>query len=43
MTTGCNKGGGTYSICNTGGAILTFGGPSTFIISAGVYNGCSPR
>lgn len=37
MTTSCN-GGGTYSICNTGGAILTFGGPSAFNISAGVYN-----
>jgi hypothetical protein len=33
----CN-GAGVYSICNTG-ALMTFGGPSTFVLSAGLYNG----
>ena len=32
----CN-GSGAYSICNTGTS-LTFGGPSTFVLSSGVYN-----
>lgn len=35
MTTSCN-GVGKFSICNP--SILTFGGPSTFVIAAGVYN-----
>jgi len=35
--TACNYTGGKYSICNTG-TILTFGGPSTFQLSAGLYN-----
>ncbi|MGC1304457.1 MAG: hypothetical protein WA840_18980, partial [Caulobacteraceae bacterium] len=37
MSSGCN-GSATYSICNTGTS-LTFGGPSTFVISSGVSNG----
>jgi hypothetical protein len=32
----CN--GGNYSICNTG-ALLSFAGPSTFVLSNGLYNG----
>jgi Flp pilus assembly protein TadG len=36
MASGCN-GSGTYSVCNQGTS-LTFGGPSTFVISSGVYN-----
>ncbi len=36
MTSSCN--GATYSICHTGTA-LTFGGPSTFVISKGIYVG----
>jgi Flp pilus assembly protein TadG len=32
----CN--GGNYSICNTG-ALLSFVGPSTFVLSNGLYNG----
>ena len=32
----CN--GGNYSICNTG-ALLSFAGPSSFILSNGLYNG----
>lgn len=32
---GCS-GGGRYSICNT--STLTFGGPSTFVLTAGLYN-----
>jgi hypothetical protein len=35
-TSSCN-GAGDYSICNTG-TTLTFGGPSTFVLTAGVYN-----
>ncbi|MDR3513728.1 MAG: hypothetical protein P4L73_18990 [Caulobacteraceae bacterium] len=35
-TSACN-GGGRYSICNTGSS-LTFGGPSTFVLAAGLYN-----
>jgi hypothetical protein len=34
-TSGCN-GGNTYSICNT--STLTFGGPSTFVLQAGIDN-----
>jgi hypothetical protein len=34
-TSGCN-GGNTYSICNT--STLTFGGPGTFVLSAGIDN-----
>jgi hypothetical protein len=32
-----NCGAGTYSICNTGTS-LTFSGPSTFVVSSGIYN-----
>ena len=35
-TSACNDG-GTYSICHTG-STLTFGGPSTFNLAAGIYN-----
>lgn len=35
-TSACN-GSGKFSICNTGTS-LTFGGPSTFVLSAGIYN-----
>ena len=28
-----------YSICTGGGATLTFGGPSTFVLQGGIYNG----
>jgi hypothetical protein len=35
--TNCSDG-GQYSICHTG-TTLTFGGPSTFILSAGLYGG----
>jgi Flp pilus assembly protein TadG len=35
-TSSCN-GNGTYSICNTGTS-LKFSGPSTFVVSSGVYN-----
>ncbi len=35
MNSGC-QGGGKYSICNTGTS-LTFGGPSTFVLAAGIY------
>ncbi|MDB5640757.1 MAG: hypothetical protein JWN07_74 [Hyphomicrobiales bacterium] len=34
--TSCN-GAGNYSICNTG-TTMTFGGPSTFVLTSGVYN-----
>jgi hypothetical protein len=34
-TSNCSA--GTYSICNTG--TTTFAGPSTFVLSSGVYNG----
>jgi hypothetical protein len=34
---GVCSGGGRYSICNKGTS-LTFGGPSTFVLTAGVYN-----
>jgi Flp pilus assembly protein TadG len=37
MPSTCN-GSGYYSICNTGTS-LTFGGPSTFVITSGVNNG----
>jgi hypothetical protein len=30
-----------YSICNPSGATMTFGGPSTFSLAAGIYNGGS--
>lgn len=29
---------GMYAVCNGGGATLTIGGPSTFVIGGGVYN-----
>jgi Flp pilus assembly protein TadG len=35
-TSACN-GGGKYSLCNT--STLTFGGPSSFTLAAGIYNG----
>jgi len=35
-TTACSHA-GTYSICHTG-TTLTFGGPSTFVLSSGFYN-----
>ena len=40
-TSACS-GAGTYSICNTGTS-LTFAGPSTFNLSAGVYNSGGSR
>lgn len=36
-TSSCN-GSGTYSICVTGSASITFGGPSTFTLPAGISN-----
>jgi hypothetical protein len=35
-STSCNSATG-YSICNTG-TMLTFGGPSTFVLAGGIYN-----
>lgn len=34
----CSSGGGNFSLCNSGGSTLTFGGPSTFVLTAGLYN-----
>jgi hypothetical protein len=36
-STAACSGGGKYSICNTGTS-LTFGGPSSFVLAAGIYN-----
>jgi len=41
-TTGCNYTSAKYSICHTG-STLTFGGPSTFQLSAGLYNNGGSR
>ncbi len=36
--TACSGDGAFYSICNTG-TLLAFGGPSTFVLQGGAYNG----
>lgn len=40
-TTSC--GGGLYSICNTSSGPMYFGGPSTFKLTSGIYNGGGAR
>jgi Putative Flp pilus-assembly TadE/G-like len=39
----CNGVATGYSICNTSSNTLTFGGPSTFVLAGGMYNGSSAK